>query len=275
MDDDGYVWYEGRADDVIIAAGYRIGPFEVESACLEHPGGRRGGRRRLAGRAARQRRQGVRRAGGGPRTDRRTAKAIQQHVRTRLSAYHYPRRIEFVPSCRRRSRARSGGSSCARPRRGGSARPRRRPERRGRPQPHQCRQFSCDADGPRRRTRDVHVMTSSSRSPPAPPGLAEAAEEHLDDVFGYLALPDPRPGDRRGPRELRRSRRLFASGASSTHGGAAREPGCSGSRGRPRSTGSAPRHGGAGARRPPRCPSASRRASSRGSRSSSRRRSRP
>jgi hypothetical protein len=36
-DDDGYIWYEGRADDVIIAAGYRIGPFEVESACLEHP----------------------------------------------------------------------------------------------------------------------------------------------------------------------------------------------------------------------------------------------
>jgi acyl-coenzyme A synthetase/AMP-(fatty) acid ligase len=36
MDADGYVWYEGRADDVIVAAGYRIGPFEVESACLEH-----------------------------------------------------------------------------------------------------------------------------------------------------------------------------------------------------------------------------------------------
>ena len=31
FDEDGYVWYEGRADDVIIAAGYRIGPFEVES----------------------------------------------------------------------------------------------------------------------------------------------------------------------------------------------------------------------------------------------------
>ena len=37
IDEDGYVWYEGRADDVIIAAGYRIGPFEVESVCLEHP----------------------------------------------------------------------------------------------------------------------------------------------------------------------------------------------------------------------------------------------
>ena len=36
QDEDGYYWYVGRADDVIIAAGYRIGPFEVESACLEH-----------------------------------------------------------------------------------------------------------------------------------------------------------------------------------------------------------------------------------------------
>ena len=37
QDEDGYVWYVGRADDVIIAAGYRVGPFEVESTCLEHP----------------------------------------------------------------------------------------------------------------------------------------------------------------------------------------------------------------------------------------------
>ena len=36
-DADGYYWYAGRADDVIISAGYRIGPFEVESACIEHP----------------------------------------------------------------------------------------------------------------------------------------------------------------------------------------------------------------------------------------------
>ena len=36
MDEDGYFWFVGRADDVIISAGYRIGPFEVESALLEH-----------------------------------------------------------------------------------------------------------------------------------------------------------------------------------------------------------------------------------------------
>jgi acetyl-CoA synthetase len=36
-DADGYFWFEGRADDVIKSAGYRIGPFEVESAILQHP----------------------------------------------------------------------------------------------------------------------------------------------------------------------------------------------------------------------------------------------
>ncbi len=37
IDQDGYFWFEGRADDVIKSAGYRIGPFEVESALLTHP----------------------------------------------------------------------------------------------------------------------------------------------------------------------------------------------------------------------------------------------
>ena len=37
QDDDGYLWFEGRTDDVIISAGYRIGPFEVESALVSHP----------------------------------------------------------------------------------------------------------------------------------------------------------------------------------------------------------------------------------------------
>ena len=37
QDEDGFLFFEGRADDVIISAGYRIGPFEVESALVEHP----------------------------------------------------------------------------------------------------------------------------------------------------------------------------------------------------------------------------------------------
>ncbi|POI27937.1 hypothetical protein CIB84_008312, partial [Bambusicola thoracicus] len=37
MDEEGYVWFVGRADDIINSAGYRIGPFEVESALIQHP----------------------------------------------------------------------------------------------------------------------------------------------------------------------------------------------------------------------------------------------
>ena len=37
LDDDGYLWFVGRSDDVISSGAYRIGPFEVESALLEHP----------------------------------------------------------------------------------------------------------------------------------------------------------------------------------------------------------------------------------------------
>ena len=98
MDADGYVWYEGRADDVIIAAGYRIGPFEVESACLEHPA--------VAEAAAvaspDERRGSVVKAfivlAPGHQPSEELAKGIQTHVRNRLSAYHYPRLVEFVPS---------------------------------------------------------------------------------------------------------------------------------------------------------------------------------
>jgi acetyl-CoA synthetase len=37
MDEDGYFWFHGRADDVITSAGYRIGPSEIEDALLKHP----------------------------------------------------------------------------------------------------------------------------------------------------------------------------------------------------------------------------------------------
>ncbi|HEX8206817.1 MAG TPA: AMP-binding protein [Solirubrobacteraceae bacterium] len=96
MDEDGYVWYAGRADDVIIAAGYRIGPFEVESACLEHPAVRE-----AAAVASPDELKGnvvkafVVLADGHEPTDE-TADAIKRFVRERLSAYAYPRRIEFV-----------------------------------------------------------------------------------------------------------------------------------------------------------------------------------
>jgi len=95
MDEAGYIWYEGRSDDVIIAAGYRIGPFEVESACLEHravaeaagPSPRRTS-------ASRQRRQGVRRARRRLRARRRAGPTRSRgSSRERLSAYAYPRLV--------------------------------------------------------------------------------------------------------------------------------------------------------------------------------------
>src|SRR5207248_7031884 len=96
-DEQGYFWYEGRADDVIISAGYRIGPFEVESACLEHPA--------VAEAAAvaspDERRGNVVKAfvvlAAGREASERLAREIQEFVRDRLSAYAYPRLVEFVP----------------------------------------------------------------------------------------------------------------------------------------------------------------------------------
>jgi acetyl-CoA synthetase len=96
FDEDGYVWYEGRADDVIIAAGYRIGPFEVESACLEHEAVAE-----AAAVASPDERRGhvvkafIVLASGHEPSDALVAD-IQRFVRDRLSAYAYPRRIEFV-----------------------------------------------------------------------------------------------------------------------------------------------------------------------------------
>jgi acetyl-CoA synthetase len=96
-DEDGYFWYEGRADDVIISAGYRIGPFEVESACLEHPA--------VAEAAAvavpDERRGNVVKAfvvlSAGAEPSAALADEIKAFVRDHLSAYAYPRQIEFVP----------------------------------------------------------------------------------------------------------------------------------------------------------------------------------
>ena len=96
MDPDGYVWYAGRADDVIIAAGYRIGPFEVESACLEHDA--------VAEAAAVASPDEVKGnvvkafivLAEGHEPSEELAGDIKTHVRGRLSAYAYPRKVEFV-----------------------------------------------------------------------------------------------------------------------------------------------------------------------------------
>jgi acetyl-CoA synthetase len=96
QDDAGYIWYVGRADDVIISAGYRIGPFEVESACLEHPAVQEA----AAVAAPDELRGNVVKAfvvlADGHEPSDELGEEIKQFVRRRLSAYAYPRRIEFV-----------------------------------------------------------------------------------------------------------------------------------------------------------------------------------
>ena len=95
-DEDGYFWYSGRADDVIISAGYRIGPFEVESACIEHPAVREA----AAVASPDEKRGDVVKAfivlAEGSEPSDELADEIKQFVRGHLSAYAYPRKIEFV-----------------------------------------------------------------------------------------------------------------------------------------------------------------------------------
>jgi acetyl-CoA synthetase len=96
QDEDGYFWYEGRADDVIIAAGYRIGPFEVESACLEHPAVREA----AAVASPDEVRGNVVKAfvvlAEGQEASDEVAEDIRRFVRARIGAHAYPRRIEFI-----------------------------------------------------------------------------------------------------------------------------------------------------------------------------------
>ncbi len=96
QDQDGYFWYAGRADDVIISAGYRIGPFEVESACIEHPAVHEA----AAVASPDERRGYVVKAfivlAQGHEPSEALADDIKRFVRERHSAYAYPRRVEFV-----------------------------------------------------------------------------------------------------------------------------------------------------------------------------------
>lgn len=98
MDEDGYFWFVARSDDIILSSGYRIGPFEIESALTEHP---------AVAEAA---------AVGSPDPIRgevvkvfivlnpdykshdqeQLKKEIQEHVKKTTAPYKYPRKVEFV-----------------------------------------------------------------------------------------------------------------------------------------------------------------------------------
>ena len=95
-DEDGYLWFEGRTDDVIISAGYRIGPFEVESALVSHPA--------VAEAAAvaapdSERGQVVRAVvvlRDGYEPGESLATQLKDHVKQQTAPYKYPRIVDFA-----------------------------------------------------------------------------------------------------------------------------------------------------------------------------------
>ncbi|MBK9713626.1 MAG: AMP-binding protein [Kouleothrix sp.] len=96
MDEDGYFWFVGRADDVILSAGYRIGPFEVESALIEHPA--------VAEAAVIASPDDLRGEvvkafvilAPGHAASEILAAELQEYVKNSTAPYKYPREIEFV-----------------------------------------------------------------------------------------------------------------------------------------------------------------------------------
>ncbi len=97
-DEDGYLWFTGRADDVILSAAYRIGPFEVESALLEHSAVAESA---VVGKPDPDRGQIVKAfvvlRPGQPGGDA-LARELQDHCKRVTAPYKYPREIEFVES---------------------------------------------------------------------------------------------------------------------------------------------------------------------------------
>jgi acetyl-CoA synthetase len=96
VDEDGYVFFVGRDDDVITSSGYRIGPAEIEDCLLRHPAVALAA---VVGKPDALRTEIVRafivlRDGFAP--SKQLGADIQDYVRTRLSAHEYPRRVDFV-----------------------------------------------------------------------------------------------------------------------------------------------------------------------------------
>jgi len=96
VDEDGYFFFEGRADDVIKASGYRIGPFEVEDALVSHPAVVEAA---VIGKPHPVRGQIVKAfvvLAKGYQPSEELVKELQEHVKRVTAPYKYPREIEFV-----------------------------------------------------------------------------------------------------------------------------------------------------------------------------------
>jgi acyl-coenzyme A synthetase/AMP-(fatty) acid ligase len=96
QDEDGYLWFEGRNDDVITSSAYRIGPFEVESALVEHPAVMEAA---VIGRPDPARTEivvGVCVLAAGYEPSPQLATEIQDFVKQNTAPYKYPREVHFV-----------------------------------------------------------------------------------------------------------------------------------------------------------------------------------
>ena len=96
MDDDGYLWYQGRSDDVFKAAGYRIGPSEIENCLVKHPAVANAA---VVPKPDRERGALVKAfvvLSPGHAASPQLAAELQAHVRGKLAPYEYPKEIEFI-----------------------------------------------------------------------------------------------------------------------------------------------------------------------------------
>lgn len=95
-DEDGYFWFVGRADDVIKSSGYRIGPFEVESALMEHPAVLECAITAVPDPDRGQVVKATIILSKNYRGSDELAKELQEHVKKVTAPYKYPRIVEFV-----------------------------------------------------------------------------------------------------------------------------------------------------------------------------------
>jgi acetyl-CoA synthetase len=95
-DDDGYLWFEGRTDDVIISAGYRIGPFEVESALVAHPAVAEAAAVAAPDDVRGQVVRAVVVLQPGFEPSEVLVRELQDHVKDETAPYKYPRLVDFA-----------------------------------------------------------------------------------------------------------------------------------------------------------------------------------
>jgi len=95
-DEDGYYWFVGRADDVIKSSGYRIGPFEVESALMEHSAVMECAITAVPDPDRGQVVKATIILSKNYQASDELAKELQEHVKKVTAPYKYPRIVEFV-----------------------------------------------------------------------------------------------------------------------------------------------------------------------------------